>query len=386
MPDWLSFKATGQKCRSLCSTTCKWTYTKAKGWPVDLFSQIGLDEWRQDSFGCPDDIKGPTQCVGMLTAAASQALGLSEKTRVASSLIDAYAGALGALAAVCDGTMASIQTTLVVVSGTSACHMAMSPRLLHVPGVWGPYESVLMPDQWSLEGGQSVAGKLLDFVIATHPAAEACRHAANKQGISIYAYLNSMAAIMARNAGVPSVAHLVRHLHVYPDFHGNRSPLANADLRGMLTGLDLEQDEANLIKRYVASLSALAYETKWIIETMKMHGLDITQMVVCGSLSHNDLFMSLNADICGLPVILPNLPELTTAFGSAIHAESVLNTSLDKRMCLLQAMNMFGKDSLASQILPSNDDETKKFHDKKYQVFCKMLRDQLEYREMMMSK
>ena len=30
-----------------------------------------------------------------------------------------------------------------------------------MPGVWGPYYSVVMPEFWTNEGGQSLAGKLV---------------------------------------------------------------------------------------------------------------------------------------------------------------------------------------------------------------------------------
>jgi len=44
-----------------------------------------------------------------------------------------------------------------------------------VPGVWGPYFNVMIPNLWLLEGGQSVSGKLIDHVVETHPATKAIR-------------------------------------------------------------------------------------------------------------------------------------------------------------------------------------------------------------------
>lgn len=50
--------------------------------------------------------------------------------------------------------------------------MAVSRDPIFVPGVWGPYFSAMVPNMWLNEGGQTVAGKLIDHIIETHPAYE----------------------------------------------------------------------------------------------------------------------------------------------------------------------------------------------------------------------
>lgn len=51
-------------------------------------------------------------------------------------------------------------------------------------------------------------------------------------GESIYSYLNSHLSLMANSHS--SVDLLGSSLHVWPDFHGNRSPLADPTLKGMV--------------------------------------------------------------------------------------------------------------------------------------------------------
>lgn len=48
--------------------------------------------------------------------------------------------------------------------------MAVSENRLKISGVWGPYYSAMVPGLWLNEAGQSATGKLLDFLIETHPA------------------------------------------------------------------------------------------------------------------------------------------------------------------------------------------------------------------------
>lgn len=50
LPDWLTFKATGDSARSNCSLACKCSYVPpgvegSKGWNDELFIKIGLEEF-----------------------------------------------------------------------------------------------------------------------------------------------------------------------------------------------------------------------------------------------------------------------------------------------------------------------------------------------------
>lgn len=51
---------------------------------------------------------------------------------------------------------------------------------------------------------------------------------------------------------------LTEDLHMWPDYHGNRSPLADATLKGMLSGLTLANSRNNLAAIYLATMQALA--------------------------------------------------------------------------------------------------------------------------------
>lgn len=53
-------------------------------------------------------------------------------------------------------------------------------------------------------------------------------------GENIYSYLNNHLSLMA--ASGPTVDLLGSSLHVWPDFHGNRSPVADPTLKGMVRG------------------------------------------------------------------------------------------------------------------------------------------------------
>lgn len=47
--------------------------------------------------------------------------------------------------------------------------------------------------------------------------------------------LNEDAEFWKKSKGLSSVSLLTSEYHVYPDYHGNRSPLADPDLKGMVS-------------------------------------------------------------------------------------------------------------------------------------------------------
>lgn len=51
----------------------------------------------------------------------------------------------------------------------------------------------------------------------------------------VVGYLNQLLKQMAKSTGSQSVDQLTKDIHVWPDFHGNRSPLADPTLRGMVS-------------------------------------------------------------------------------------------------------------------------------------------------------
>jgi ribulose kinase len=65
------------------------------------------------------------------------------------------------------------------------------------------------------------------------------------------------------------VALLTSNYHVYPDFHGNRSPLADSEMCGAICGLSLDKSVNNLAVAYLAAVQALAYGIRHILDEME---------------------------------------------------------------------------------------------------------------------
>lgn len=63
---------------------------------------------------------------------------------------------------------------------------------------------------------------------------------------------------MANSKSLHDVSLLTKDFHVWPDFHGNRSPLADPTMKGMIVGLTINSSEENLALLYLATMQALA--------------------------------------------------------------------------------------------------------------------------------
>ncbi|XP_056912912.1 FGGY carbohydrate kinase domain-containing protein isoform X4 [Takifugu flavidus] len=260
LPDFLSWKATGSLTRSLCTLVCKWTYCPPEGWDPSFWISIGLEDLVENNFSKIGSVTCPpgTPVGDGLTQEAAAGLGLNVGTAVGASLIDAHAGGLGVLGADVKGFNLPcedqpITARMAMICGTSTCHMAISQQPLFVPGVWGPCLSAMVPGMWLNEGGQSATGRLIDHMVQNHPAHNQVQAQAQQ---STYSYLNNHLRSMA--GSLSAVDLLGSSLHVWPDFHGNRSPLADPTLKGMVTGLSLSQSLDDLALLYLATVQALA--------------------------------------------------------------------------------------------------------------------------------
>ncbi|XP_077863971.1 FGGY carbohydrate kinase domain-containing protein-like [Saccoglossus kowalevskii] len=315
-----------------------------------------------------------------LSAQSASELGLILGTPVGAGLVDAYAGGLGVIACDVKGHNLAcenqpITSRLPIICGTSTCHMAISDKPIFVDRVWGPFYSSMVPKFWVTEGGQSATGKLLDHIVQTHPAYNELKQKAQESNSNIYQVLNERVSSLGEKSHMKDqVGQLTTNLHIWPDFHGNRSPLADASLKGMICGLTLSTDIDNLAVLYLATIQAIAFGTRHILDALNGSGHDISTLIACGGLSKNSLFMQIHSDVTGLPVILPKEIE------SVLLGASMLGACASSDYSNIQ--EVMEKMSKVGHVLRPNCRE-REYYNKKYKVFLKMVEDQKVYQNMM---
>lgn len=369
LPDFLTWKATGEETRSACSVTCKWNYDAMYGkWSNDYFNSIGLQELNENNHSkIGSKIQSPGFRIGNgLSEKAASELGLLPGTAVGTSMIDAHAGAIGMLGSRSQNiTDSEFSSKLILIAGTSTCHMSVTKDILYSPGIWGPYKHALLSGYYLSEAGQSATGILIEHILKSHPSYENVMATMTEK--NIYDHLFNKILEKAAELKLNSFHELTNSFHIWPDYHGNRSPISNSSLKGMINGLTMEDD---IYVVYLATIQSLVYGTKHIIESLYESGRKpFKSILICGGLSKNMLFNKCHADICSVPVLISNEPECIL-LGSAMLGAAASGYYKDLETTIQQM-------SSSAQIV-APDPNSSIYHSKKYKVFLKMLDLQLE--------
>lgn len=99
-----------------------------------------------------------------------------------------------------------------------------------------------------------------------------------------------------------------------PYLSGERTPVADAQVRGVLTGLGQETDARVLTH---AVLDGVAFAFRDCLEALEAAGTAIERVTVVGGGSHSVLWLRIIATVLGLPIDLPARGDFGAAFGAA---------------------------------------------------------------------
>ncbi|MEI4488863.1 FGGY-family carbohydrate kinase [Frigidibacter sp. MR17.14] len=308
LTDFLTWRATGDLARSVCTVTCKWTYLAHENrWDPNYFEKVGLGDLAAEGFErIGARVVAPGSALGQgLTAAAARELGLREGIAVGAGLIDAHAGGLATV-----GTAGEPTADLAYVFGTSSCTMTSTRAPCFVPGVWGPYHSAMIPGLWLNEGGQSAAGAAVDQLLAHHPYTPEARQLAREAGRSLPDWL-------ADRVGERAVLDLISGMHVVPEVLGNRAPHADPNRRASILGIGMDRGPESLLALYLATLCGLGYGLRQIIAAQETAGAPVRRIAISGGAGRHPLVRRILADTTGKPVVAPGTDE-PVLLGSAM--------------------------------------------------------------------
>jgi FGGY-family pentulose kinase len=292
--DFLTLRLTGRMTASLDTATAKWNYARPLGgWPADFLRAARAERLAEK---WPADVLPVGQSLGRIREAVAREIGLSPATVVAQGGIDAHAGEI-ALGAVGAGDLA-------LILGSSTCHMAQSKTPVFA-NIWGPYPDALVEGMFTLEGGQTATGSILQWLVE-HFGAEATA-AAKARNQDVYGYLDTLAEPLPPGS---------EGLLVLDYFQGNRTPHKDPLARGTVVGLTLKHGLPHL---YRAVVEGICFGTRQILEDMAVHGFALEQVFAGGGGAKSRLWTQVQADVLGRPIHLPREKE-TMALGAAIWA------------------------------------------------------------------
>lgn len=298
--DWLPLQLTGQLRRNTCCAGFKNLWEPDTGYPPEAFF-VGLDERLADLV--PEKLRGetaaPWEPVGQLTPEWAQRLGLTTDTVVASGIIDAHAGVLGSGVTGPD--------KLLMILGTSACHLLLSPKEVMIPGICGSCRDSILPGYYAYEAGQACVGDMLDWFVRNNVPEER-KAEADARGLTVHQLLTQRASRLA-----PGESGLL----ALDWWNGQRTPLVDDQLTGVMVGMTIHTTAA---EQYRALLESAAFGTRLILEVFGQAGIDAPEIVACGGIARkNELMMQIYADVLQRPIRVADSDQCS-ALGAAILA------------------------------------------------------------------
>ncbi len=296
--DWVVWQLTGVETRNACTAGYKAIWDKRTGFVSNEFL-AALDPRLEKVI---DEKMSRTilpvgKKAGGLRPEMAEKLGLRPGTAVAVANVDAHV-AVPAATVVEPGKM-------VMVMGTSICHMVLGTEQRMIEGICGVVEDGIIEGYFGYEAGQSAVGDIFGWFVE-HGAPGEYQQEAKARGISVYELLEEKASRL-----LPGESGLL----ALDWWNGNRSVLVDADLSGMLLGATLLTKAEEI---YRALIEATAFGTNMIVRTFEEGGIPITELYACGGLpKRSPMLMQIYADVTGKPIKVAASSQ-TPALGSAM--------------------------------------------------------------------
>lgn len=273
--DWFVWQLIGgpaeQLPRSTCQAGYKGLWSPHEGYPsLDFFAAVHPQLAEAAATKLPGRFLSPGERAGNLSPQMAKRFSLAAGTPVSAAIIDAHAAV--------PGVGVGEPGVLVMVLGTSSCHMLNATSDRFVPGVAGIVEGGILPGYFGYETGQAAVGDAFAWLM--------------------------------RLVGHDSLESLTRDaMHLSPGaegvfcvdwMNGCRTPLMDGSLRGAFAGLSLHHEAHHL---YRALLEASGFGLRWIVELLAEHGVGVHRLVATGGLPHHNRgIVEIYADVLGSPI------------------------------------------------------------------------------------
>ena len=272
--DWFVWQLIGGKASSLPRSTCQAGYKGLRSFGDDDLTLDYLAAVDPKLAAASEHLLAacyiaPGQAAGTLRDEMATRLGLPAGLAVSAAIIDAHSAVPGVGAA---GT-----GTLVMVMGTSSCHMLNDSRMAPVPGVAGVVYEGMLPGLYGYETGQAAVGDAFAWL-------------SQLVGRDLADLTADAMALPAGSDGVVCLDWM----------NGCRTPLMDGSVRGAFAGLSLAHRPAHL---YRAVLEGSACGLRWIVELLEQHGVAVDRLVATGGLPHhNPALVAIYASVLGRPI------------------------------------------------------------------------------------
>jgi L-ribulokinase len=321
--DWVIWQLTGKEMRNSCTAGYKGLWHKHNGYPNDDF-YAALDPRMRNLVDTKlsRDIYPVGTKAGVITPEAARMTGLLPGTAVAVANVDAHVS-MPAVGITSEGSM-------LMIMGTSTCHMLLGTEERTVPGMCGVVEDGIIAGYFGYEAGQSCVGDHFQWFAENCTPAEYAAEAAKKK-MDIHQLLTSKAEkLRIGESGLIALDW----------WNGNRSVLVDVDLTGMLIGTTLATRPEEI---YRALIEATAYGTRMIIDTFSENGVPVKDLYAAGGIAEkNPFIMQIYADVTNREIRISGSPQ-APALGSAMFGAVAAGAAAGGYDNIVDAAKAMGK-------------------------------------------
>lgn len=323
--DWIPFLLTGGTDvkaikRGRCSAGHKALWAEEfDGLPPDEFFSSLDPLLKGFTHKLYKDTYTADQAAGTLSNEWAQRLGLSTEVVVGTGAFDAHMGAVG-------GQIEPYYLSKVM--GTSTCDILVAPtanmqgKLVH--GICGQVNGSVIPGMVGLEAGQSAFGDTYAWFksIISWPI----NHLLSRSKTIDEATAKALKAELSEliipelSAQAASIAVDEPNELAVDWLNGRRTPDANQELKGALTGLSLGSDAPRVFR---ALAEATCFGAKSIVDRFIAEGIPVKGIIGIGGVAKKSPFvMQMMADVLGMSIRIHQFKH-TCALGAAMFAAVV---------------------------------------------------------------
>ncbi len=282
LPEYFAYRLAGRAVTDPCTATSTGLYTMdATSYCPESLQAADINK------NAIAEILMPGEPIGAVVTEVAESWELDSETLVVTGTNDQFAGALGAG----NCRLGIVSAT----AGTCLALVVLTERLPQrlPPGLWGGRFPV-RKFQYALAFAKT-AGVVLEWFNRELSAGRTIRE------------LDALAA------QVPAGS---RGILMLPHFDGMISPSPNAAARGAFLNLSLHHTAAEM---YRATLEALGYNFRENLELFRQQGFAFDTIRLIGGGARSDVWLQIMADITGLTIERPAVPE-AALFGATIIA------------------------------------------------------------------
>jgi len=298
------------------------------------------------------------EVVGSLSESWAEHFGLSTEVVVCVGAFDAHMGAVG-------GQIEPYFLSKVM--GTSTCDILVAPHEgveIKVKGICGQVDGSVIPGMLGLEAGQSAFGDIyawfksvLAFPITQVLAATENLDDSTKSKLIeetldqlIFKLTEAAALLPIGSDGVLSLDWM----------NGRRTPDANQNLKGLISGLHLGSDAPHIFRSLIEST---CYGARMIVDRFISEGIPIKGLIGLGGVAKKSPFiMQTMADVLNRPIKIAT-SEQTCALGAAMFASVAAHIHYD----IFAAMKALGS-GFDQEYFPIPEHAKK--YEKLYRSYC----------------